>query len=133
MNLYYKNKETIAIKLWEKKVRIITPIIISALFMLLSNNINADCNYPKKNFVVPAGSKTTETEMIEVMGKVKTYQADLGTYRTCLEDELKQVSPDLEAFDDIEKMMTAKFNASVEDEEMLAEDWSAAVKAFKSQ
>jgi hypothetical protein len=114
-------------------VRTTTPIIISALFMLLSNNINADCNYPKKNFVVPTGSNSTEAEMVEVMGKVKTYQADLGTYRTCLEDELKQVSPDLEAFADIEKMMTAKFNASVEDEEMLAEDWSAAVKAFKSQ
>ena len=110
-----------------------TPIIISALFMLLTNNINADCSYPKKNFVVPTGSNSTEAEMVEVMGKVKTYQADLGAYRTCLEGELKQVSPDLEAFADIEKMMTAKFNASVEDEEMLAEDWSAAVKAFKSQ
>ena len=110
-----------------------TPIIISALFVLLSNNINADCNYPKKNFVVPSGSKATEAEMVEVMGKVKTYQADLESYRTCLEDELKHVSPDLEAYDDIEGMMTAKFNASVEDEEMLAEDWGAAVKAFKSK
>jgi RPA family protein len=109
------------------------PIIITTIFILAASNINADCNYPKKNFVVPAGSKATEAEMIKVMGKVKTYQADLGSYRTCLEDELKQISPDLEAFADIETMMTAKFNASVEDEEMLAEDWSAAVKAFKSQ
>ena len=110
-----------------------TPIIISALFVLLSNNINADCNYPKKNFVVPSGSKATEAEMLEVMGKVKTYQADLESYRICLEDELKQVSPDLEAYADIDAMMTAKFNASVEDEQMLAEDWGAAVRAFKSQ
>ena len=101
--------------------------------MLITNNINADCNYPKKNFVVPTGSNSTEAEMLEVMGKVKTYQADLGAYRTCLEDELKQVSPDLEAYADIEKMMTAKFNASVEDEQMLAEDWGTAVKAFKSK
>ena len=114
-------------------MRTTTPIIISALFILLSNNINAECNYPKKNFVIPSGSSATEAEMIEVMGKVKTYQGDLGAYRICLEGELKQVSPDLEAVADIEAMMTAKFNASVEDEEMLAEDWSAAVKAFKSQ
>ena len=113
------------------KVKI--PIIISALFILLSNSIKADCNYPKKNFVIPSGSNATEAEMIEVMGKVKTYQEDLGSYRGCLEDELKQVSPDLEAFADIEAMMTAKFNASVEDEEMLAEDWGAAVRAFKSK
>jgi len=114
-------------------VRKTTPIITSALFMLLTNNIYADCNYPKKNFVIPAGSSATEAEMVQVMGKVKTYQADLETYRTCLEDELKQVSPDLEAYADIEAMMTAKFNASVEDEETLAEDWGAAVRAFKSK
>ena len=120
-------------KLGEKKVITRTPIIITTIFILAASSISADCNYPKKNFVVPTGSNSTEAEMVEVMGKVKTYQADLGAYRTCIEGELKQVSPDLEAFADIEKMMTAKFNASVEDEEMLAEDWSAAVKAFKSQ
>ena len=109
------------------------PIIISAIFILTASNINAECYYPKKNFVIPSGSKATETKMVEVMGKVKTYQADLGSYRTCLEAELKQVSPDLEAYADIEQMMTAKFNASVEDEQMLAEDWGAAVKAFKSK
>ena len=110
-----------------------TPIIMATIFILASSNINAECNYPKKNFVIPSGSSATEAEMVEVMGKVKTYQADLGSYRVCLEDELKQVSPDLEAFADIEAMMTAKFNASVEDEEMLAEDWGDAVKAFKSK
>ena len=126
-------KETIAIKLREKKLKIKTPIIVSAICILAASNISADCNYPKKNFVIPSGSNATEAEMIEVMGKVKAYQADLGSYRNCLEDELKQVSPDLEAYADIEAMMTAKFNASVEDEEMLAEDWGAAVKAFKSK
>ena len=126
-------KETIAIKLREKKVKIKTPIIVSAICILAASNISADCNYPKKNFVIPSGSSATEAEMVEVMGKVKAYQADLGSYRACLEDELKQVSPDLEAFADIEAMMNAKFNASVEDEEMLAEDWGAAVKEFKSK
>ena len=110
-----------------------TPMIMATIFILASSNINAECNYPKKNFVIPSGSSATEAEMVEVMGKVKAYQADLGSYRACLEDELKQVSPDLEAFADIEAMMNAKFNASVEDEEMLAEDWGAAVKEFKSK
>jgi len=114
-------------------VRIRTPIITATIFILATSNINAECNYPKKNFVIPSGSSATEAEMIEIMGKVKIYQEDLGSYRGCLEDELKQVSPDLEAFADIEAMMTAKFNASVEDEEMLAEDWGAAVRAFKSK
>jgi len=109
------------------------PIIISAIFILAASNISAECNYPKKNFVIPSGSQASEAEMVEVMGKVKTYQVDLQTYRNCLEDDLKKISPDIEAFEEIEQMMTAKFNASVEDEEMMAEDWGAAVKAFKSK
>jgi len=133
MNLYCENKEAIAKSSGRKKVRTRTPIIISALFMLFTNNINADCSYPKKNFVVPAGSSATEAEMIEVMGKVKKYQADLGKYRTCIDDELKMISPELENYAEIADMQTKKYNASVEDEEMLAEDWGAAVKAFKSQ
>ena len=106
---------------------------MATIFILATSNLNAECNYPKKNFVIPSGSSATEAEMIEIMGKVKIYQEDLGSYRGCLEDELKQISPDLEAFADIEAMMTSKFNASVEDEEMLAEDWGAAVRAFKSK
>ena len=93
-----------------------TPIIVSAICILAASNISADCNYPKKNFVVPSGSNATEAEMIEVMGKVKTYQADLGSYRNCLEDELKQVSPDLEAFADIEAMISEQLTGDTNEE-----------------
>ena len=43
-----------------------TPIIITTIFILAASSISADCNYPKKNFVVPAGSNSTEAEMVEV-------------------------------------------------------------------
>ena len=108
-------------------------IIYSVIFLLLGNNIYAECSYPKKSFVVPQGSNSTEAEMVEVMNKVKKYQTDLGTYRVCIDDELKSISPELENYAEIYDMQTKKFNASVEDEENLAEEWGAAVRAFKSK
>ena len=47
---------------------------------------------------------------------VKEYQADLGSYRNCLEDELKQVSPDLEAFADIEAMISEQLTGDTNEE-----------------
>ena len=108
-------------------------LTVSIFSLLLTLNLNAECNYPKKSFVIPQGSKSTQSEMVEVMGKVKNYQAHLGKYRTCIDDELKMISPELENYAEIAEMQTKKYNASIEDEEKLAEDWGAAVKAFKSQ
>ncbi len=59
----------------------------------------AECNYPKKKFDIPSGKKATEAEMVETMGKVKQFQADLAVYRTCLDDELAKVSPELDGLD----------------------------------
>ena len=93
----------------------------------------AECNYPKKNFDIPSGKKATEAEMVEIMGKVKEFQADLGVYRTCLDDELAKVSPELESYEEIERMNAQKYNASVEEEQKMAEEWGEAVRAFKSK
>ena len=93
----------------------------------------AECNYPKKNFDIPSGKKTTEAEMVETMGKVKQFQSDLTVYRTCLDDELAKISPELESYEEIERMNAQKYNASVEDEQSLAGEWGEAVRAFKSK
>ena len=93
----------------------------------------AECNYPKRNFDIPSGKKATEAEMVETMGKVKQFQADLGVYRTCLDDELAKVSPELESYEEIQRMNAQKYNASVEDEQKMAEEWGEAVRAFKSK
>ena len=93
----------------------------------------AECNYPKKKFDIPSGKNATEAEMVETMGKVKQYQSDLSDYRDCLDDELARVSEEVEGYEDIKIMQVQKFNASVEDETKMAEEWGEAVRAFKSQ
>lgn len=107
-------------------------LFLIAVLMSFSSGSFADCNYPKKNFDVPSGKKASETEMVETMDKVKQFQADLSIYRTCLDDELAKISPDLESYEDIKKMNAQKYNASVEDEQTLAEEWGEAVRAFKA-
>jgi len=108
-------------------------IILTISLLAFSFVSFAECNYPKKKFDIPSGKKATEAEMVETMGKVKEFQADLAVYRTCLDDELAKVSPELESYEEIERMNAQKYNASVEDEQKMAEEWGEAVKAFKSK
>ena len=102
-------------------------------FIVFSSMTFAECNYPKKKFDIPTGKKATEAEMVETMGKVKQFQSDLAVYRTCLDDELAKVSPELESYEEIQRMNAQKYNASVEDEQKMAEEWGEAVRAFKSK
>ena len=113
--------------MFKKKLFLIISIIT------FSSITFAECNYPRKNFDIPTGKNTTEAEMIETMGKVKQFQSDLTVYRTCLDDELAKVSPDLESYEEIQRMNAQKYNASVEDEQKMAEEWGEAVRAFKSK
>ena len=108
-------------------------ILIIIALMAFSSMTFAECNYPKKKFDVPSGKKATEAEMVETMGKVKQFQADLAVYRTCLDDELANISPELESYEEIKKMSTQKYDASVEDEQSLAEEVNEAVRAYKSK
>ena len=101
--------------------------------IVCSTSSFAECNYPKKKFDIPSGKNSTEAEMVETMGKVKQFQSDLTVYRTCLDDELAKVSPELESYEEIQRMNAQKYNASVEDEQKMAEEWGEAVRAFKSK
>tara|TARA_B100000579_G_C22733922_1_gene805692 strand:+ start:599 stop:940 length:342 start_codon:yes stop_codon:yes gene_type:complete len=113
--------------MFKKKIFLILSLIT------FSSMTFAECNYPKKNFDIPSGKKATEAEMVETMGKVKQFQADLAIYRDCLDDEIAKISPELESYEDIQRMNAQKYNASVEDEQKMAEDWGEAVQAFKSK
>ena len=108
-------------------------IFLIASLITFSSMTFAECNYPKKNFDIPSGTRATEAEMVTTMGKVKQFQADLAIYRTCLDDELAKVSPEFESYEEIQRMNAQKYNASVEDEQKMAEEWGEAVRAFKSK
>ena len=108
-------------------------IFVSILSVLLANNINAECIYPKKDFVIPSGTNSTKDEMLEVMDKFKTLQADLESYRSCLSEEEAAIPTDAENYDELVSMIVKKHDGSIEEETAIADQWNEAVRAYNSQ
>ena len=101
--------------------------------LLIITSVNAECIYPKKDFVIPSGTNSTKDEMLEVMEKFKTLQADLESYRSCLLEEEATISPDAENYDELVSMIVKKHDGSIEEETAIADEWNAAVRAYNSQ
>ena len=111
-------------------------IIIFALTIapvLVISNVNAECIYPKKDFVIPSGTNSTKDEMLEVMDKFKTLQADLESYRSCLLEEEAAIPTDAENYDELVSMIVKKHDGSIEEETAIADEWNEAVRAYNSQ
>tara|TARA_B100000029_G_scaffold188439_1_gene186005 strand:+ start:1026 stop:1379 length:354 start_codon:yes stop_codon:yes gene_type:complete len=111
-----------------------TTIFASIIATLLINNVSAECIYPKKNFVIPSGTNSTKEEMLEVMDKFKTLQADLKSYRSCLLAEEEAVlAGDAENKEELVSMIVKKHDGSIEEETAIADEWNEAVRAYNSQ
>ena len=118
-------------------MKIIKPIptatAITLLVIFFANNLLAECNYPKKDFVIPSGTNSTKDEMLEVMDKFKTLQADLESYRSCLLEEESAIPSDAENYDELVSMIVKKHDGSIEEETAIANEWNEAVRAYNSQ
>ena len=101
--------------------------------LLIINSINAECIYPKKDFVIPSGANSTKDEMLEVMDKFKTLQANLESYRSCLLEEEAAIPTDAENYAELVSMIIKKHDGSIEEETAIAAEWNEAVRAYNSQ
>ena len=81
---------------------------LSILSILLISDVNAECIYPKKDFVIPSGTNSTKDEMLEVMDKFKALQAELESYRNCLLAEEAAIPTDLENYDELVSIIVKK-------------------------
>ena len=113
------------------KTSIISILSIISIFFVV--NIQAECAYPKKDFVIPSGTNSTKDEMLEVMDKFKTLQADLESYRSCLSEEEAAIPTDAENYDELVSMIVKKHDGSIEEETAIADEWNEAVRAYNSQ
>ena len=107
--------------------------VLSIISILFAVNIKAECIYPKKGFVIPSGTNSTKDEMLEVMDKFKTLQADLESYRSCLLEEEAAIPTDAENYDELVSMIVKKHDGSIEEETAIADQWNEAVRAYNSQ
>ena len=91
------------------------------------------CNYPKMNIDIPNGATTTMEEMVAAQKSFKAYNTDMEAYLDCLDNELTLVSEDLDIYPDIKKYNNSKYDAAVEVLTKAADEWNAAVRAYKAQ
>ena len=118
-------------------MKIIKPIptatAITLLVIFFANNLLAECNYPKKDFVIPSGTNSTTEEMVEVQSKVKALQAELESYRSCLLAEEAAIPTDSENYDELIAIVVKKHDGSIDEELAITNEFNDAVKAYKSQ
>ena len=93
----------------------------------------SDCFYPKMRVDIPNGSTATMEDMVATQKDFKAYNADMDTYLDCLDDELSKISEDLDIYPDIKKHNTSKYDAAVDVLTKAADEWNAAVRAYKAQ
>ena len=95
------------------------------------------CDYPARAKIV-SGATATKDEMIASQKSVKTYLAAMDEYLACIEEEEKTaraelVEPDEQTLKEREEMITKKYNAAVEEMEIVAAEFNEQVRAYKEK
>lgn len=101
------------------------------------------CDYPVA-VDIPSGASATKDEMVSGVNAFKAWQQALAEYRECIKAETTEAIAALADSDAspeeqeqsriaLEKQLTQKHDASVDDEMTRAEDMNAQIKAFKSK
>ncbi len=114
----------------------LTNLICAALILGLSP-LSLACDYPQKP-PIPAGSDASKEEMIAASKAVKAYQTDMMTYRECIDAEGNAKISELEEPEEAEvnnlkAALTKKYNASVEEEELIVAKFNEAVRDYKAK
>ena len=115
------------------------PRLILASMLLVAAPITFACDYPKRP-EIPEGSTASKEEMISASKAVKTFQAGISAYRECLDAESAAMIAELEIgqadeedINNRKAASTKKYNASVDEEELLVARFNAAVQAYKAK
>lgn len=115
--------------------RLIQTVAFVALTFLAQDGFA--CDYPKR-VDVPDGATATKDEMIAGQRGVKSYISDMETYLACIEAEEAQAmlalgdEVDEEAKLQREEMFNKKYNAAVEEMNLVAEEFNVQVRAYKA-
>ena len=117
-------------------MKTLTKLICSIAFIFTAHAALA-CDYPSKA-TLANGSTATKEEMIDSQKNVKTYVAAMEAYLECIVAEEKVTRA---AIDDLqpeveqqrEEMLNKKYNAAVEEMEIVAAQFNAEVQAYKGR
>ena len=95
------------------------------------------CDYPQR-VDMPDGASATKDEMIAGQKGVKKYMANMDTYLACIEAEEAQAVIELGEIDEEtsrqrEEMFNKKYNAAVEEMNLVAEEFNIQVRTYKAK
>ncbi len=114
----------------------ITYSIIAALTLMAAPLASA-CDYPQR-VGVPDGSTATKEQMIEGQRGIKDYIAAMEAYLACIEAAEQETVANLSETDDEAQqqrigMFNKKYNAAVEEMNLVAEEFNVQVRAYKAR
>ena len=95
------------------------------------------CDYPKR-VVVPDGATASKDDMIAGQRGVKEYMSTMETYLSCIEAEEAAAVLELGDVNESAKrqradMFNKKYNAAVEEMNLVAEEFNLQVRAYKQR
>jgi hypothetical protein len=113
--------------------KLIRTTIIAAL--LTAAPLALACDYPTRADV-PDGATATKEEMISGQRSVKGYMQAMEAYLACIEAEEQEAVAELGDIDDEAllqrtELFNAKYNAAVEEMNLVAEEFNMQVRAYK--
>lgn len=113
--------------------------LILASMLLVAAPLTFACEYPVQP-EIPEGSSASKDEMVAASKAVKTFQSAMVTYRECLDSaaaaaiaELEIGAADEETIKNSKETAAKKYNASIDDEELVVARFNESVRAYKAQ
>lgn len=112
-------------------------LAVSVIALLLAQGALA-CDYPERVKDMPDGSTATRDDMIASKKAVETYISSMNAYLSCIEAEEAQAVISLGNLDDKAKSQRTrnfnkKYNAAVEEMNLVAEQFNIQLRAFREQ
>jgi hypothetical protein len=110
-------------------------VSVAALFLVQGA---LACDYPERLKNIPDGNSATRDEMIDAKKAVQSYIANMESYLSCIEAEEAQAVIAMGDVEEDEKKQRSetfnkKYNAAVEEMNLVAEKFNVQVRAFKAR
>jgi len=117
-------------------MKTITKFAISAVTIFTAPFALA-CDYPHRADV-PDGTTASKEEMIDGQRGIKTYMGAMETYLSCIEAAEQETVAGADDVDEDSKqqrieMFNKKYNAAVEEMNLVAEEFNHQVRAYKER
>ena len=111
--------------------------LISATFLLVLAPAAFACDYPAR-VAVPDGGTATKEDMLAGQREVKEFVTDMELYLECIVQEEKESLQRADSMEPEEEqlredLLNKKYNAAVDDMEIVAANFNAAVQSYREQ